>query len=146
MSKDFRDRVREAQAIVDLGLCKVAEERDGFARRVMTPGHQARRYWQIIRRPDGKLLHEGHSYCHITVECLVDTRSEVHCKGNEDYFCYHAMMALMAAAAYKGKRITLFQPSERENADRYTNLVGGKVYACSSHTSGQLVFAVMWDK
>jgi hypothetical protein len=136
-----------AQKIVDMELTRVTELRDGFARKTLTPGRNAKRYWQIIRRAVNKVKGtNGKFYRRITVECIMDGPVEVVCKGNGRWLCYHTMMALMTAAAHKRKRITLFQPSDLDKAERYKNLMGGRVYQCASHQSGQIVYAVMWEK
>lgn len=142
----FRERVQLARSLVDGGLTSVLEEKNGQARKTGTPGRAAKRYWQIIRWP-AKLKRNGREYNHVSVECFLDGgKHQPYCKGNERWFCYHAMMSLMTAAEFKGKRATLFQPSDLDKAERYKNLVRGQVYACTSHTSGQLMFAVIWSK
>jgi len=127
-----------AQTIVDLGLTKITQvNKKGQVRRTLTPGREGKRYWQIIRRPKANLL---------SVECLLDAPGQVPCPGNDGWMCYHAMMALMIAAKHKGKRITFFQPSQKDRAERYCRLVNGSIFQAVSHQSGQTVWVVMWEK
>lgn len=127
-----------AQTIVDLGLTKITQvNKNNQVRRTLAPGREGKRYWQIIRRPRANQL---------SVECFLDAPGQVPCHGNDQWICYHSMMALMIAASHRGKRITFFQPSQLEKAERYRRLVDGMIFQAISHQSGQAVWVVMWEQ